>query len=70
MKTKVCYIPAIKHPHLSDPPKGRIVSIMGNGISYTARDTLSLEVQVYYRRLFVVLLALRIIRKDWRTKND
>ena len=69
MKTKVCYVPAIKSPHLTEAPNGRIVSIMGNGVSYSAKDTLSLEVKIYYRRLFVELLTLRVIRKDWRNKK-
>lgn len=68
MQTKVCYIPAIKLPHLVDVPNGRIVSIMGNGVCYSSRSVQELEVKVYYRRLFVKLLELRAMKL--RRKRD
>lgn len=69
MKNKVTYIPAIKHPDLTNAPDGKIVSIMDNGICYSAQNVMALEVKVYYRRLWVQLLAKRM-QKAKGNNND
>lgn len=59
MKTKVCYIPAIRHAHREEAPRGRIVSIGADGTLRTGLTTLDLEVKVYYGRLYWFLLKRR-----------